>query len=128
MCQCNLPAIMRTAGESSKNPGRQFWTCSQPRDSQCQFFQWTDATPSDDAPRRSQYHNDSSAYDGPRASQPLNLGPASYRSNQRHRGGDEDEVEPPRCNCDLIASVKTVHKEGENKDRQFYSCGKVRLR
>ncbi|XP_036596629.1 DNA topoisomerase 3-alpha [Trichosurus vulpecula] len=41
-CMCNQPAITRTVQKEGPNKGRQFHTCSKPREQQCGFFQWAD--------------------------------------------------------------------------------------
>lgn len=42
MCMCNQPAITRTVQKDGANKGRQFHTCSKPREQQCGYFQWAD--------------------------------------------------------------------------------------
>nr|XP_033819211.1 DNA topoisomerase 3-alpha isoform X1 [Geotrypetes seraphini] len=42
MCMCNQPAVTRTVQKDGANKGRQFHTCSKPREQQCGFFQWAD--------------------------------------------------------------------------------------
>ncbi|KAM4631525.1 DNA topoisomerase 3-alpha [Discoglossus pictus] len=42
MCNCNQPAVTRTVQKDGANKGRQFHTCSKPREQQCGFFQWAD--------------------------------------------------------------------------------------
>ncbi|TXT07533.1 hypothetical protein VHUM_03253 [Vanrija humicola] len=37
-CNCDTDAVMRTAGQSSSNAGRQFYTCPKPQGEQCGFF------------------------------------------------------------------------------------------
>ncbi|XP_043945526.1 DNA topoisomerase 3-alpha isoform X2 [Protopterus annectens] len=41
-CMCNQPAVTRTVQKDGPNKGRQFHTCSKPREQQCGFFQWVD--------------------------------------------------------------------------------------
>ncbi|XP_068099628.1 DNA topoisomerase 3-alpha isoform X2 [Hyperolius riggenbachi] len=41
-CKCNQPAITRTVQKDGANKGRQFHTCSKPREQQCGYFQWAD--------------------------------------------------------------------------------------
>ncbi|KAG8549824.1 hypothetical protein GDO81_019626 [Engystomops pustulosus] len=41
-CMCNQPAVTRTVQKDGANKGRQFHTCSKPREQQCGFFQWAD--------------------------------------------------------------------------------------
>ncbi|XP_074866357.1 DNA topoisomerase 3-alpha [Carettochelys insculpta] len=42
ICKCSQPAITRTVQKEGPNKGRQFHTCSKPREQQCGFFQWVD--------------------------------------------------------------------------------------
>lgn len=42
VCKCDQPAIIRTVQKDGPNKGRQFHTCSKPREQQCGFFQWAD--------------------------------------------------------------------------------------
>uniref|UniRef100_A0A8D0L3H9 DNA topoisomerase n=1 Tax=Sphenodon punctatus TaxID=8508 RepID=A0A8D0L3H9_SPHPU len=42
ICKCDQPAILRTVQKDGPNKGRQFHTCSKPREQQCGFFQWAD--------------------------------------------------------------------------------------
>ncbi|KFQ18375.1 DNA topoisomerase 3-alpha, partial [Merops nubicus] len=42
VCDCDQPAVTRTVQKEGPNKGRQFHTCSKPREQQCGFFQWAD--------------------------------------------------------------------------------------
>lgn len=42
VCNCEQPAVTRTVQKDGPNKGRQFHTCSKPREQQCGFFQWAD--------------------------------------------------------------------------------------
>ncbi|NXD62193.1 TOP3A topoisomerase, partial [Eolophus roseicapillus] len=42
VCNCDQPAVTRTVQKDGPNRGRQFHTCSKPREQQCGFFQWAD--------------------------------------------------------------------------------------
>ncbi|NXJ60898.1 TOP3A topoisomerase, partial [Rostratula benghalensis] len=42
VCKCDQPAVTRTVQKDGPNKGRQFHTCSKPREQQCGFFQWAD--------------------------------------------------------------------------------------
>ncbi|XP_065540765.1 DNA topoisomerase 3-alpha isoform X2 [Lathamus discolor] len=63
VCNCGQPAVTRTVQKDGPNKGRQFHTCSKPREQQCGFFQWADENtapgPSGDA---SVTHFDSSGF------------------------------------------------------------------
>nr|KAF6459486.1 DNA topoisomerase III alpha [Rousettus aegyptiacus] len=41
-CLCSQPAVKLTVQKDGPNKGRQFHTCSKPREQQCGFFQWVD--------------------------------------------------------------------------------------
>ena len=43
--------------------------------------------------------------------------------NSRQRT-EPDPSAVTRCDCKLVADLKTVAKEGDNKGRQFYCCSK----
>ncbi|KAJ8015446.1 hypothetical protein DPEC_G00026200 [Dallia pectoralis] len=38
-----LPSVLRVVNKQGENKGRQFYTCSLPRERQCNFFKWADA-------------------------------------------------------------------------------------
>lgn len=38
----NLPCIQRITQKSGRNHGRPFWTCAQPHENACRYFQWAD--------------------------------------------------------------------------------------
>lgn len=46
MCNCGMEAVQRTVQKGGPNKGRQFFTCSKPREDQCGFFEWADNVPS----------------------------------------------------------------------------------
>ena len=46
VCNCGTEAVQRTVQKEGPNKGRQFFTCSKPRDDQCGFFEWADNVPS----------------------------------------------------------------------------------
>ena len=46
MCKCEEEAVLRTVQKEGPNKGKQFYTCSKPREHQCQFFEWSDQLPS----------------------------------------------------------------------------------
>ncbi|XP_041115195.1 endonuclease 8-like 3 isoform X2 [Polyodon spathula] len=39
----NRPSILRVVKKSGENKGRQFYACSLPRETQCEFFMWADS-------------------------------------------------------------------------------------
>ncbi|NXV15399.1 TOP3A topoisomerase, partial [Cepphus grylle] len=77
VCNCDQPAVTRTVQKDGPNKGRQFHTCSKPREQQCGFFQWADENvapgPSGDVPLN---HFSSSGYSrgvGSKAKRPSSL-------------------------------------------------------
>lgn len=45
-CNCGNPAILRTCGPATRNPGRKFWACASREGCQPKkFFQWADEGP-----------------------------------------------------------------------------------
>lgn len=42
-CTCGLPAKLRRTQKNSRNCGRYFFCCGEPRQSACSFFAWADA-------------------------------------------------------------------------------------
>ncbi|XP_013926805.1 PREDICTED: DNA topoisomerase 3-alpha [Thamnophis sirtalis] len=42
LCRCDQPVVTRTVQKEGPNKGRQFHTCSKPREQQCGFFEWAD--------------------------------------------------------------------------------------
>lgn len=102
-CQHGAPAVMRTVAKDGPNKGRNFWVCDQDRSSQCKFFQWDDEAPRDTT----------SGFGG---------------SGTGGGGGSVDVVaaNAPKCTHQLRCVLRTVNKEGRNKGKQFYVCGKPR--
>lgn len=45
MCNCEEEAVLRTVQKEGPNKGKQFYTCSKPREHQCRFFEWADNVP-----------------------------------------------------------------------------------
>ncbi len=46
VCNCGNEAVLRTVQKEGPNKGKEFYTCSKPRDEQCRFFEWGDSVPS----------------------------------------------------------------------------------
>ena len=44
-CPCGGGPCTVLTSQSERNPGRQFYKCPKPRESQCRFFQWADEPP-----------------------------------------------------------------------------------
>ena len=53
LCNCGEQAIVRKVHKEGLNTGREFYTCSKPRDQQCKFFEWADNYPSSNTQRYS---------------------------------------------------------------------------
>ncbi|CAJ0915088.1 unnamed protein product [Ranitomeya imitator] len=100
-CNCNQPAVTRTVQKDGANKGRQFHTCSKPRDQQCGFFQWADENVppggSGDYP---------SAFGGSFSAQ-RNSGTKSKRSD-RNSSDREPTAKKPR-------SCGVCHQPGHNR-------------
>ncbi|KAM9098574.1 DNA topoisomerase 3-alpha [Sarcophilus harrisii] len=82
ICMCNQPAITRTVQKEGPNKGRQFHTCSKPREQQCGFFQWADEN-----------------------MVPVNSGPVWFRGR-----GSEAKSKRPRTNSNTDPTTKKVRK------------------
>ncbi|XP_062444554.1 DNA topoisomerase 3-alpha isoform X2 [Rhea pennata] len=86
VCKCDQPAITRTVQKDGPNKGRQFHTCSKPRDQQCGFFQWADENMVPGAFGDSLNHFGSSGYSrelGSKAKRPSNLSSAATAKKPR---------------------------------------------
>lgn len=126
-CLCGDPAAERTTNKPGPNQGRRFYACAKPMgdSSRCDFFDWANSTSStssasNGAPTRkvvptkrsSPPDNDDGWSDNMRTRNP----PASGS------GGAQ------RCDCNLAAVLKTVTKEGPNKGKAFWGCGRESAR
>lgn len=118
-CGCNRASVRRTVVKESDNKGRPFFTCS---DKQCDFFQWADQ-PAPSAPR--QGFSGTSTYASNSASGPgsgFNVPPAPATAFRMPTFASSTNIVKPKCHCDLFATLKTVLKDGENKDKKYYTC------
>ncbi|KAJ3034776.1 DNA topoisomerase 3-alpha [Rhizophlyctis rosea] len=99
-CLCGEPAAKRMVKKEGPNVGREFYGCAKPQAAadRCDYFQWAD-----DLARGG--GQDIAAY-------------RQHATGGMNDGGDEK----PKCDCGLIAAVKTSNKDNENKGRQFYTC------
>ncbi|CAB3368498.1 Hypothetical predicted protein [Cloeon dipterum] len=93
MCNCNVPAAMRTVRKEGPNQGRTFWSCDKSNNG-CGFFKWTDEE-----------------VQQPRTAPTMPPPPANNSS------GDV------LCSCNAPAAMRTVRKDGPNQGRQFWRCG-----
>ncbi|XP_035195608.1 DNA topoisomerase 3-alpha [Oxyura jamaicensis] len=77
VCNCEQPAVTRTVQKDGPNKGRQFHTCSKPREQQCGFFQWADENTAPGASGDASWnHFGSSGYSrelGSKSKRPSNL-------------------------------------------------------
>ncbi|XP_021266705.1 DNA topoisomerase 3-alpha isoform X2 [Numida meleagris] len=77
VCRCDQPAVTRTVQKDGPNKGRQFHTCSKPREQQCGFFQWADENVAPGASGDFSFsHSGSNGYSrelGSKAKRPSNL-------------------------------------------------------
>ncbi|XP_064376158.1 DNA topoisomerase 3-alpha isoform X2 [Dromaius novaehollandiae] len=86
VCNCDQPAVTRTVQKDGPNKGRQFHTCSKPRDQQCGFFQWADENTAPGASGDSLNHFGSSGYSrelGSKAKRPSSLSSAATAKKPR---------------------------------------------
>jgi hypothetical protein len=104
-CHCGLPTKQLTTNKEGVNKGRQFYTCTKPRESSCQYFQWADE------PVRASTAVTSSSSS------------ASFSSSAPSAA---NVANAPNCLCGEKASCLKTMKEGENKGREFYACSKRR--
>uniref|UniRef100_A0AAY4BQY9 DNA topoisomerase n=1 Tax=Denticeps clupeoides TaxID=299321 RepID=A0AAY4BQY9_9TELE len=116
VCNCGQEAILLTVRKEGPNQGRQFYKCNT---GNCKFFLWADQ------------QNDLGGQTGrSHAPQPTQLprpsfgsGNSNNQGTNRGSGGDGGDVQ---CNCNEPAISRTVNKDGPNKGRMFYTCGKPR--
>lgn len=96
VCNCNVKAIQLTVRKEGPNQGRLFYKCSN-QASQCDFFLWHD--------------------------EPSGSGGGGGSCNRQGHGDNQGEI---KCQCNQSAPLRSVQKDGPNKGRQFYVCGKPR--
>ncbi|KXS18631.1 prokaryotic type I DNA topoisomerase [Gonapodya prolifera JEL478] len=114
LCQCGDTAVTRTVKKEGPNMGRQFYCCGKPQNdpARCDFFEFMGGNDRP-APRSSNY------------APPPSRGGASFSDRNNHQSRQDDQDDSPRCRCGLLASKKTVFKEGPNKGREFYTCARA---
>lgn len=127
MCQCREEAVLRTVQKEGPNQGRQFYTCSKPREQQCQFFEWSDNVPpsSKIGGHRTSNHQAATSFRQPGF---LSTRQRGTRVRAKRGGASAEGVTVVMCQCEHEeeAVLRTVQKEGPNKGRQFYTCSKPR--
>lgn len=95
-CGCGNPAIPRTVQKEGPNKGRVFYTCAQPKESQCAFFFWADKV-------EASQNAIASSPDAPKAVA-------------------DDGTSAPLCLCGQSAKKLTVNKNGPTFGRVFWKC------
>lgn len=114
VCNCGQDAVLLTVRKDGPNQGRQFYKCSA---GNCNFFLWSDQPSQQGAPVLPPARGP--PLQAPQASQSSWYSSASSRNNS----GNVGQV---MCNCNEVAVTRTVQKDGPNKGRTFYTCGKPR--
>lgn len=104
VCNCGQQALLLTVRKDGPNQGRQFYKCNG---GTCGFFLWADQP----------------GQEGASESQGPSLQPARTSLRFTHHSGNEGQT---MCNCQETAVTRTVQKDGPNKGRVFYTCGKSR--
>ncbi|XP_033096293.1 DNA topoisomerase 3-alpha-like [Anneissia japonica] len=97
VCRCNTTAITRTVQKEGANQGRQFYTCSKPRDSQCGFFQWTDES-TNSGSRGGSYHRGAATRGRGRGS---NRGGRSSSSGYGSSSSGDDSRKRRKATCSM---------------------------
>uniref|UniRef100_A0AAV2KL87 DNA topoisomerase n=1 Tax=Knipowitschia caucasica TaxID=637954 RepID=A0AAV2KL87_KNICA len=117
VCNCGQDAILLTVRKDGPNQGRQFYKCNA---GSCNFFLWADECAQQGPP-------------GPPMPPPPKCSQARPSLGFRNTTGDGswsgdsgDRLAEVMCNCNLAAVTRTVQKDGPNKGRTFYTCGKPR--
>ncbi|PWN28201.1 prokaryotic type I DNA topoisomerase [Jaminaea rosea] len=119
-CRCGDGAVQKTVAKDGPNKGRRFWCCSKGQnEGSCGYFDWVvdgeaeattrpARTSANTAPTRPSTSTASSSRTVNAASGPSRSGSSNAK----------------RCDCNLIAPLRTVSKAGANQGRQFWSCAK----
>ncbi|XP_072168327.1 DNA topoisomerase 3-alpha-like [Diadema setosum] len=128
VCNCGQDAIQLTVRKEGPNQGRQFFKCQS---GGCNFFLW-----SDENTQGQSAGDDSHFNSGGRGGFNSSAPGSTNGTFQRHfrdsgrNGGDQGSSTNVwgeiMCQCNGAAVQRTVQKEGPNKGRQFYVCGKSR--
>lgn len=103
VCNCGQQALLLTVRKDGPNQGRQFYKCNG---GTCGFFLWADQP---GQPGRGP----------PLQALGLPRGPPGFTRDPGSSG-------PTTCNCNEAAVTRTVQKDGPNKGRTFYTCGRAR--
>ncbi|XP_058807359.1 DNA topoisomerase 3-alpha [Phymastichus coffea] len=128
VCNCHEPAKILTVRKEGPNQGRTFYKCAKPSNQSCNFFLWgteSDAAGSSSAILRpaasnwNQNQNNRQNFTNNRQNNQSSTNISGNWDDDADGWHNENEV---TCNCGQSAKKLTVHKEGPNKGRQFYSC------
>lgn len=114
VCNCGQDAILLTVRKDGPNQGRQFYKCNT---GNCNFFLWANECG----------QPGSAALPPPRSAQPRpSLGFRNTSGDGAWSGGSGEHGGEIMCKCNQAAVTRTVQKDGPNKGRTFYTCGKPR--
>ncbi|ESO84773.1 hypothetical protein LOTGIDRAFT_168441, partial [Lottia gigantea] len=108
VCNCGEDGLLLTVRKDGPNQGRQFYKCSKPQGTGCNFFLWAD----ENNPNNNSSNNFTHRNDG-------NINQTSFN----RQVNNTDNVQ---CNCNVEARSLVVQKEGPNKGKSFYGCPKPR--
>lgn len=96
-CNCRIPAVSRNVVKDGPTKGKGFYACSKTGAEKCNYFQWKDSLPSENR----------------------------HSNNNIITINSNEAVATPSCLCHEPSIVRVVNKEGPNKGRRFYCCGKT---
>ncbi|KAJ8037131.1 DNA topoisomerase 3-alpha [Holothuria leucospilota] len=130
VCNCGSDAVELTVRKEGPNKGRKFLKCQS---GQCNFFLWSDQEPN----QNSSNTNHSAATNQQGYGNGFRGGFGGFQSGNEGSGSGYDSVNDENgrntnvwgevlCQCNQAAVERTVQKEGPNKGRKFYVCGKPR--
>ena len=99
-CNCRIPAVSRTVVKDGPTKGKGFYACSKNGAEKCNYFQWKDSPPSENRSSNNSNHNNITV-------------------------NNSETVATPSCLCNEPSIIRVVNKEGPNKGKRFYCCGKT---
>ncbi|KAJ1911822.1 DNA topoisomerase 3-alpha, partial [Tieghemiomyces parasiticus] len=122
-CLCGTPAVMRVTRKDGPNKDRTFYICANPRESQCDFFQWSDAAEFSSAMgaaaaanTNATHHRNSTA-----------LLPSTQVLNGFHQhlqASSTSDSARIQCRCNLLAVSAVAQSAGPNQGRTYFKCSK----
>lgn len=101
-CRCGLEAKRETVKKEGKNLGRAFYHCGQPKGGNCKFWKWAEQIETENGQR----------------------GEAEAGTEGNAVKSEASMDDKVMCKCEDVAKREVVKKEGKNKGRVFYHCGK----